>query len=41
MTLSVEADVDRTEMFKAVTARIEGTLPPPGYLDVLFVDAKP
>ncbi|MFZ5890940.1 MAG: SseB family protein [Myxococcota bacterium] len=40
LTLSVENGVDRAQLFREVTARIEGKLPPPGYLDVLFVDAK-
>jgi hypothetical protein len=39
LTLSVEGEVDRAALFREVTTRIEGTLPPPGYLDVLFVDA--
>lgn len=41
LTLTVEDDADRAELFRQVTAHIEGTLPPPGYLDVLFVEAKP
>lgn len=41
LTLTVEASADRAELFRQVTARIEGKLPPPGYLDVLFVADEP
>lgn len=41
LTLTVEESADRAQLFREVTARIEGKVPPPGYLDVLFVDPKP
>lgn len=40
LTLEVGPDADRRELFQGVTAALEGSLPPPGYLDVLFVGAR-
>jgi len=37
LTLGVDDKVDRAELFRSVTAALDGKLPPPGYLDVLFV----
>jgi hypothetical protein len=39
LTLRVGPETDRAEVFKSVTAALEGKLPPPGYLDVLFEKA--
>lgn len=39
LTLTVAAETDRAELFKSVTAALDGKLPPPGYLDVLFEKA--
>jgi hypothetical protein len=36
LTLRVEPSADKAELFRQITARVEGLLPPPGYLDVLF-----
>lgn len=36
LTLLVTEGADRRELFQSVTRAIEGKLPPPGYLDVLF-----
>ena len=36
LTLHVEGDADHATLFESVTAALEGKLPPPGYLDVLF-----
>jgi hypothetical protein len=36
LTLAVTDKVDRRYIFQCVTQTIEGTVPPPGYLDVLF-----
>jgi hypothetical protein len=36
LTLQVNAEADRHDLFKGVTQAISGQLPPPGYLDVLF-----
>lgn len=37
LTLRVAGDVDRNAVFRSVTSALDGKLPPPGYLDVLFV----
>lgn len=39
LTLRVGAEVDRTALFQTVTAALDGFVPPPGYLDVLFREA--
>ncbi len=39
LTLEVGPDADRHQLFQGVTQALEGSLPPPGYLDVLFVGA--
>jgi hypothetical protein len=36
LTLRVNADADRDQLFRGVTGALEGKLPAPGYLDVLF-----
>jgi hypothetical protein len=36
VTLAVTSKVNRHYVFQSVTQTIEGTVPPPGYLDVLF-----
>lgn len=36
LVLRVEASADRASLFQSVTSALEGKLPPPGYLDVLF-----
>ena len=36
LTLKVSAGADHRELFQGVTRAVEGELPPPGYLDVLF-----
>jgi len=40
LTLSVKADADRSQLFQSVTQALEGKLPPPGYVDVLFEEAR-
>lgn len=39
LTLRVAQGANRSELFSAVTQALEGKLPPPGYLDVLFEEA--
>lgn len=36
LTLRVRPSADRDQLFRGVTGALEGKLPPPGYLDVLF-----
>lgn len=36
VTLSVTSQVERRYLFSCVTQAIDGTVPPPGYIDVLF-----
>ena len=36
LTLSVTRAADTAELFQSVTSALEGLLPPPGYIDVLF-----
>lgn len=36
LTLTVTPGAERTRLFRSVTSALEGQLPPPGYLDVLF-----
>lgn len=40
LRLRVADDVDRNEIARAVTSRLEGLVPPPGYLDVWFDDRE-
>lgn len=40
LTLEVGPDADRRQLFEGVTQALEGSLPPPGYLDVLFIGAR-
>jgi hypothetical protein len=40
LTLEVGAEADRRALFQSVTEAVEDSLPPPGYLDVLFVGAR-
>lgn len=40
LTLGVAPDADRSELFQSVTQALEGKLPPPGYLDVLFEETR-
>lgn len=39
LTLTVSPEADRALLFRSVTSAVEGHVPPPGYLDVLFEDA--
>jgi len=39
LTLRVAPGANRSELFSEVTQALEGKLPPPGYLDVLFEEA--
>lgn len=39
VTLAVTKNVERRYLFSCVTQAIEGTVPPPGYIDVLFEEA--
>ncbi|MFO7180169.1 MAG: SseB family protein [Pseudomonadota bacterium] len=36
LTLTVDESADRPELFRRITKALDGTVPPPGYLDVLF-----
>lgn len=36
LTLTVAADASTSELFREVTLAVEGLLPPPGYIDVMF-----
>lgn len=40
LTLRVAPEADRAKLFESVTLALEGKLPPPGYLDVLFEEAR-
>jgi hypothetical protein len=40
LTLGVAPGADRAKLFEGVTLTLEGKLPPPGYLDVLFEETR-